>query len=208
MGKELKQLKMAQLRAELSEKKAAIAEARWRAEASYTARITEAQDPKSREIAIAERDRELARCESHDSAAVAEYHKAVAILMAEAAKGDTQDDNKEVANDDNATTAIPFGGSMGFAIRTAVAAIEDSPAIPAGCSFGVSVYNHDHKALGLADETVVHLSAYNSNKPSGSTFLTVDISEEDREEEQREKYTEWRRAVDFHFAAGKEEENE
>lgn len=208
MEKELKQLKMAQLRAELSEKKAAIAEARWRAEASYTARITEALDPKSRAIAIAERERELARCESHEQAAVAEYHKAVAILMAEAAKGDTQDDNKEVAKDDNATTAIPFGGSQAFAIRTAVAAIEDSPAIPAGCSFEVSVYNHDHKALGLADETVIHLSAYNSNKPSGDKVLSVDISEEDSEEEKNEKYTEWRKAVDSHFAAGKEEDNE
>lgn len=204
MEKEIKQLKMAQLRAELSEKKAAIAEARWRAEASYTARITEANEPKARAIAIAERERELARCESHEQAAVAEYHKAVAILMAEAAKGDT----KEVANDDNATTAIPFVGSQAFAIRTAVAAIEDSPAIPAGCSFGVSVYNHDHNELGLAEETVVHLSAYNSNKPSGSTLLSVDISEDDSEEEKREKYTEWRKAVDFHFAAGKEEENE
>lgn len=208
MEKELKQLKMAQLRAELSEKKSAIAEARWRAEASYTARITEALDPKSRAIAIAERERELARCESHEQAAVAEYHKAVAILMAEAAKGDTQDDNKEVTNDDNATTAIPFVGSMGFAIRTAVAVFEDSPAIPAGCSFEVSVYNHDHKALGLADETVVHLSAYNSNKPSGDKVLSVDISEEDSEEEKNEKFTKWRKAVDFHFSEGKEEDNE
>lgn len=207
MEKELKQLKMAQLRAELSEKKAAIAEARWRAEASYTTRITEANDPKSRAIAIAERERELARCESHERAAVAEYHKAVAILMAEAAKGDTQDDTKEVAKDD-ATTATPFGGSMGFAIRTAVAAIEDFPAIPAGCSFEVSIYNHDHKALGLADETVVHLSAYNSNKPSGDKVLSVDISEEDSEKEKNEKYTEWREAVDFHFSEGKEEDNE
>lgn len=208
MEKELKQLKMAQLRAELSEKKSAIAEARWRAEASYTTRITEALDPKSLAIAIAERGRELARCESHEQAAVAEYHKAVAILMAEAAKGDTQDDTKEVANDDNDTTAIHFGGSMGFAIRTAVAVFEDSPAIPSGCSFAVSVYNHDHKELGLADETVVHLSAYNSNKPSGSTLLTVDISEEDSEEEKNKKYTEWREAVDFHFAEGKEVDNE
>lgn len=205
MEKEIKQLKMAQLRAELSEKKAAIAEARWRAEASYTARITEALDPKSRGIAIAERERELARCESHEQAAVAEYHKAVAILMAEAAKGDTQDDNKEVANDD---TAIHFGGSMGFAIRTAVTVFGDSPAIPAGCSFEVSVYNHDHKELGFPNETVVHLSAYNSHKPDGYKVLSVDISEEDSEEEQREKYTEWREAVYFHFAAGKEEDNE
>lgn len=208
MEKELKQLKMAQVRAELSEKKAAIAEARWKAEASYTARITEANEPKARAIAIAERERELARCESHEQAAVAEYHKAVAILMAEAAKGDTQEDKKEVAKDDNANTAITFGGSLGFAIRTAVAVFEDSPAIPSGCSFAVSVYNHDHKALGLADETVVHLSAYNSNKTSGSTLLTVDISEEDSEEEKNEKYTEWREAVDSHFAAGKEEDNE
>ena len=208
MEKELKQLKMAQLRAELSEKKSAIAEARWRAEASYTARITEANDPKSRAIAIAERERELARCESHEQAAVAEYHKAVAILMAEAAKGDTQDDNKEVANDGNAATAITFGGSEAFAIRTAVAVFEDSPAIPSGCSFAVSVYNHDHKALGLDDETVVHLSAYNSNKPSGDKVLSVDISEEDSKEEQNKKYTEWRKAVDLHFAAGKEEGNE
>lgn len=208
MEKELKQLKMAQLRAELSEKKAAIAEARWRAEASYTARITEANEPKARAIAIAERERELARCESHEQAAVAEYHKAVAILMAEAAKGDTQDDNKEVANDDNATTAIPCVGSQAFAIRTAVAVFEDSPAIPAGCSFGLSIYNHDHKELGLADETVVHLSAYNSNKPSGDKVLSVDISEEDSEKEKNEKYAEWREAVDSHFAAGKEEENE
>lgn len=207
MEKELKQLKMAQLRAELSEKKAAIAEARWKAEASYTTRITEANEPKIRAIAIAERERELARCESHEQAAVAEYHKAVAILMAEAAKGDIQEDTKEVANDD-ATKAITFGGSMGFAIRTAVAAIEDSPAIPAGCSFEVSVYNHDHKALGLAEETVVHLSAYNSNKPSGDKVLSVDISEEDSDEEKNEKYTEWRKAVDYHFAAGKEEDNE
>lgn len=207
MEKELKQLKMAQLRAELSEKKAVISEARWRAEASYATRITEALDPKSRAIAIAEHERELARCESHEQAAVAEYHKAVAILMAEAAKGDIQEDTKEVAKDD-ATTAITFGGPMGFAIRTAVAAIEDSPAIPAGCSFEVSVYNHDHKALGLADETVVHLSAYNSNKPSGDKVLSVDISEEDSEKEKNEKYTEWREAVDFHFAQGKEEENE
>jgi hypothetical protein len=199
---------MAQLRAELSEKKSAIAEARWRAEASYTARITEALDPKSRAIAIAERERELARCESHEQAAVAEYHKAVAILMAEAAKGDIREDTKEVANDDNDTTAIHFGGSQAFAIRTAVAVFEDSPAIPAGCSFSVSVYNHDHKALGLADETVVHLSAYNSNKTSGSTLLTVDISEEDSEEEKNEKFTKWRKAVDFHFAQGKEEDNE
>ena len=208
MEKELKQLKMAQLRAELSEKKAAIAEARWRAEASYTARITEALDPKSRAIAIAERERELARCESHEQAAVAEYHKAVAILMAEAAKGDIQEDAKEVANDDNDITAIPSGGSQGFAIRTAVAAFEDSPAIPSGCSFAVSVYNHEHKALGLDNEIVVHLSAYNSNKPSGSTLLSVDISEEDSEEEKREKYNEWRKAVDVHFAQGKEEDNE
>ena len=128
--------------------------------------------------------------------------------MAEAAKGDTQDDKKEVTNDDNATTAITFGGSMGFAIRTAVAVFEDSPDIPAGCSFEVSVYNHDHKALGLADETVVHLSAYNSNKPSGDKVLSVDISEEDSEEEQREKYNEWRKAVDFHFSEGKEVDNE
>ena len=207
MEKELKQLKMAQIRAELSEKKAAIAEARWRAKASYTARITEAQDPKSRAIAIAERERELARCESHEQTAVAEYHKAVAILMAEAAKGDIQEDTKEVAKDD-ATTAITFGGSMGFAIRTAVAVFEDSPAIPAGCSFEVSVYNHDHKALGLADETVVHLSAYNSNKTSGNKVLSVDLSEEDSKEEQNKKYTEWRKAVDFHFAQGKEADNE
>lgn len=207
MEKELKQLKMAQLRAELSEKKSAIAEARWRAEASYTARITEALDPKSRAIAIAERERELARCESHEQAAVAEYHKAVAILMAEAAKGDIQEDTKEVAKDD-ATTAITFGGSMGFAIRTAVAVFEDSPAIPSGCSFEVSVYNHDHKALGLADEIVVHLSAYNSNKPSGDKVLSVDLSEEDSEEEKNEKYNEWRKAVDFHFSEGKEVDNE
>lgn len=208
MEKELKQLKMAQLRAELSEKKAAIAEAKWRAEASYATRITEAHEPKSRAIAIAERERELARCESHERAAVAEYHKAVAILMAEAAKGDTQDDNKEVANDDNATTAIPSGGSQGFAIRTAVEALEDSPDIPSGCSFGVSVYNHDHKELGLDNEIVVHLSAYNSNKPSGNTLLSVDISEEDSDEEKKKKYTEWRKAVDFHFAEGKEADNE
>ena len=208
MEKELKQLKMAQLRAELSEKKAAIAEARWKAETLYTTKITEAHEPKSRAIAIAERERELARCESHERAAVAEYHKAVAILMAEAAKGDIQEDTKEVANDDNDITAIPSGGSQGFAIRTAVAVFEDSPAIPSGCSFGVSVYNHDHKALGLSNETVVHLSAYNSNKPSGSTLLSVDISEEDSPEEQNEKYTEWREAVDFHFAEGKEEGNE
>ena len=208
MEKELKQLKMAQLRAELSEKKAAIAEARWRAEASYTAIIKEALDPKSRAIAIAERERELARCESHEQAAVAEYHKAVAILMADAAKGDTQDDNKEVANDETNETAISFGGSLGFAIRTAVAVFEDSPAIPSGCSFEVSVYNHDHKALGLADETVVHLSAYNSNKPSGDKVLSVDLSEEDSEEEKNEKYNEWRKAVDFHFAQGKEVDNE
>ena len=207
MEKELKQLKMAQIRAELSEKKAAIAEAKWRAEASYTARITEALYPNSRAIAIAERERELARCESHEQAAVAEYHKAVAILMAEAAKGDIQEDTKEVAKDD-ATTAITSGGSQGFAIRTAVAVFEDSPAIPAGCSFGVVVYNHDHKALGLADETVVHLSAYSSNKPSGHKVLSVDISEDDSPEEQNEKYTEWREAVDSHFAAGKEEGNE
>ena len=199
---------MAQLRAELSEKKAAIAEARWRAEASYATRITEALDPKSRAVAIAEHERELARCESHEQAAVAEYHKAVAILMAEAAKGDIQEDTKEVANDDNDTTAFHFGGPMGFAILTAVAALEDSPAIPAGCSFEVSVYNHDHKELGLADETVVHLSAYNSNKTSGNKVLSVDLSEEDSKEEQNKKYTEWRKAVDFHFAAGKEEDNE
>lgn len=208
MEKELKQLKMAQLRAELSEKKAAIAEARWRAEASYTTRITEALDPKSRAIAIAEHNRDIARCESHEQAAVAEYHKAVAILMAEAAKCDIQEDTKEVANDDNDTTAIPLGGSLGFAIRTAVAVFEDSPAIPSGCSFEVSVYNHDHKALGLADETVVHLSAYNSNNPSGDKVLSVDLSEEDSDEEKNEKYTEWRKAVDFHFAAGKEDNNE
>ena len=208
MEKELKQLKMAQLRAELSEKKAAIAEARWRAEASYATRITEALDQKSRAVAIAEHERELARCESHEQAAVAEYHKAVAILMAEAAKGDIQEDTKEVANDDNDTTAFHFGGPMGFAILTAVAALEDSPAIPAGCSFEVSVYNHDHKELGLADETVVHLSAYNSNKTSGNKVLSVDLSEEDSKEEQNKKYTEWRKAVDFHFAAGKEEDNE
>lgn len=208
MEKELKQLKMAQLRAELSEKKAAIAEARWKAEASYTTRIMEAFDPKGRAIAIAERERELARCESHEQAAVAEYHKAVAILMAEAAKDDIQDDTKEVAKDDDDTTAIHFGGSMGFAIRTAVAVFEDSPAIPAGCSFEVSVYHHDHKAIGLAEETVVHLSAYNSNKPSGDKVLSVDISEEDSEKEKNEKYTEWRKAVDFHFLAGREDDNE
>lgn len=208
MEKELKQLKMAQLLAELSENKASISEARWRAEASYTARIKEALDPKSLAIAIAERKRELARCESHEKAAVAEFQKAVAILMAEAKKGDTQDDTKDVANDDNANTAITFGGSQAFAIRTAVAVFEDSPAIPSGCSFAVSVYNHDHKALGLADETVVHLSAYNSNKPSGSTLLTVDISEDDSEAERDKKYTEWREAVDSHFAAGKEDDNE
>ena len=204
MEKELKQLKMAQLRAELSEKKADIAEARWRAEASYATRITEAHDPKRRAIAIAEHNRDIARCESHEQAAVAEYHKAVAILMAEAEKGDTQ----ETANDDTKETAISFDGSLGFAIRTAVAVFEDSPAIPAGCSFEVSVYNHDHKALGLADETVVHLSAYNSNKTRGDKVLSVDISEEDSEEEKNKKYTEWREAVDFHFAEGKEADNE
>lgn len=196
----MKQLKMAQLRAELSEKKAAITEAKWKSEASYATRITEAHDQKTCEVAIAERNRELARCESHEQAAVAEYHRAVAILMAEAAKDDSNDDTKE--------TGISFDGTQASAIRTAVAAFEDSPSIPSGCSFAVSVYNHDHKALGLADETVVHLSAYNSNRPNGSTLLSVDLSQDDSEDENNRKYKEWRKAVDFHFAAGKEEDNE
>lgn len=200
MEKQKKQMKMAQLRAELAEKKAAIAEARWKAEASYATRITESHDPKSRAIAIAEHDRELARCESHEQVAVAEYHKAVAILMAEAAKDDSNDNTKE--------TGISFDGTQASAIRTAVAVFNDSPAIPSGCSFAVSVFNHDHKALGLAAETVVHLSAYNSNKPNGSTLLSVDLSKDDSEDENKRKYKEWRKAVDFHFAAGKEEDNE
>lgn len=196
MKKQLKQLKMAQLRAELSEKKAAIAEARWRAEASYATMILGNHDPKSQEVAIAERERERARCESHEQTAVAEYHKAVAALMAEAAKGDITD------------TAINFDGSQAGAIRTAVAAFEDSPSIPAGCSFSVSVFRHRHKDLGLDDETVVTLSAYNSNNPSCSKVLSVDISEDDSKDEQMEKYTKWRKAVDFHFAQGKEEDDE
>lgn len=197
MEKELKQLKMAQVRAELSEKKAAIAEARWRAEASYTARITEANEPKARAIAIAERERELARCESHEQAAVAEYHKAVAILMAEAAKGET----KETANDDTKETAISFDGTQKSAMLAAMAILEDAPHIPADCSYDVSV-------MQSSGSYSVHALAYNRNNGTGNTCLSLSLLDIYSKEEQMKKYTEWRKAVDFHFAAGKEEDNE
>lgn len=197
MEKELKQLKMAQVRAELSEKKAAIAEARWRAEASYTARITEALDPKSRAIAIAERERELARCESHEQAAVAEYHKAVAILMSEAAKGDT----KDVEKDENDAKAIYFNGTQKSAILAAMAILEDAPLIPADCSYDVSV-------MQSSGSYSVHALAYNRNNGTGNTCLSLSLLDIYTKEEQIEKYTEWRKAVDFHFAAGKEDNNE
>lgn len=201
MEKEIKQLKMAQVRAELSEKEAAIAEARWRAEASYTARITEANEPKARAIAIAERERELARCKSHEQAAVAEYHKAVAILMAEAAKGDMQEDKKDVANDDTKETAISFDGTQKSAMLAAMAILEDAPHIPADCSYDVSV-------MQSSGSYSVHALAYNRNNGTGNTCLSLSLLDIYSKEEQMKKYTEWRKAVDFHFAAGKEEDNE
>lgn len=201
MEKELKQLKMAQLRAELSEKKAAIAEARWRAEASYTARITEANEPKARGIAIAEHERELARCESHEQAAVAEFHKAVAILMAEAAKGD--EPQPETAKDDReSATAISFDGTQTGAMLAAIAILKDAPHIPEGCSFEVSVMAH------LTDEYSVHALAYNRNNETGNKCLSLSLLDIYNKEEQIEKYTEWRAALDNHFAQGKEADNE
>lgn len=115
-------------------------------------------------------------------------------------------EQQPTANDDRSATWLD--GSRHSAVIVARRVFGKMPTIPAGCSFEVSVFRHDHKALGLKDETILHLSAYNGNKPSGSTWLSVDISEEDSEEEQKKKYTEWRKAVDFHFAEGKEADNE
>lgn len=193
----MKQMKMAQLRAELSEKKAAIAEARWRAEASYATRITEAHDPKSQEVAISERNRELARCESHDQAAVAEYHKAVALMMAEAAKGEMQ----EMANDDKKEMEISFDGTQAGAMLAAMAILRDAPHIPSDCSYDVSV-------MQSSGSYSVHAVAYNRHNGTGKTCHSLSLLDIYTKEEQIEKYTEWRKAVDFHFAAGKEDDNE
>lgn len=197
MEKQLKQLKMAQLRAELSDKKASIAEARWRAEASYATMILGNRDPKSQEVAIAERNRELARCESHEQAAVAEYHKAVAALMAEAAKGDTED----VVNAETKDIEISFDGTQTSAILAAMAILKDAPHIPADCSFDVSVMN-------FGNSCSVHALAYNRNNGTGKTCLELSLMDIYNQKEQIEKYNQWRKAVDFHFAKGKEEDNE
>lgn len=192
-----KQLKMAQLHAELSEKKASIAEARWRAEASYATRITEAHDPNYLDIVIAERNRELARCESHEQAAVAEYHKAVAALMAEAAKGDPED----VVNAEKKEVEISLDGSQTSAMLAAMAILKDAPHIPADCSFDVSVMNSGNSCS-------LHLLAYNGNNEEGKRCHQLSLLNIYTKEEQIEKYNQWRKAVDFHFAQGKEGDNE
>ena len=117
-------------------------------------------------------------------------------------------EQQPTAKDDSAVTSIHYDGTQTSLIRTIVAIFNDSPAVPADCSFDVSVFHHSHKDLGLDDETSVHLSAYNRNQPEGGRTLTLDISECDSPEEQMRKYTEWRAALDNHFAAGKEEDNE
>lgn len=189
MEKQLKQLKMAQLRAELSEKKASIAKARWIAEASYATRITEVHDPKSQEVAISERNRELARCESHEQTAVAEYHKAVAALMAETEKGDITD------------TVINFDGTQTSAMLAAMAILKDAPKIPDGCSFDVSV-------MSSGNRYSVHALAYNRNNGIGKTCHQLTMLDIYNKKEQVENYNQWRKAVDFHFAQGKEGDNE
>lgn len=142
----------------------------------------------------------------------ADYYAKVAELQREAceAMNAATDDEPQTdtAKDDSVATSIYYDGTQTSLIRTIVAIFNDSPALPAECSFEVSVFHHSHKALGLDDETSVHLSAYNRKKPEGGKILTLDISECDSREEQMKKYTEWRKAVDFHFAAGKEEDNE
>ena len=117
-------------------------------------------------------------------------------------------EQQPTAKDDSVATSIHYDGTQTSLIRTIVAIFNDSPAVPAGCSFDVSVFRHSHKALGLDDETSVHLSAYNGKKQEGGRTLTLDISETDSPEEQMKKYTEWRAALDFHFSQGKEEDNE
>lgn len=146
---------------------------------------------------------DLAAAKAQKEQMDADYYAKVAELQREACEA------KNAATDDSVSTSIYYDGTQTSLIRTIVAVLNDSPAIPADCSFDVSVFHHSHKNFGFKDETVVNLSAYNSNKTEdGNKVLSVDLSEEDSEEEQREKYTEWRRAVDSHFAAGKEEENE
>lgn len=142
----------------------------------------------------------------------ADYYAKVAELQREACelKALATDDEPqtETEKDGGAATSICYDGTQTSLIRTIVAVFNDSPALPAGCSFDVSVFHHSHKDLGLDDETDLHLSAYNSNAPDGRRTLTLDISDSDSPEEQTKKYTEWRKAVDSHFAKGKEEDNE
>lgn len=142
----------------------------------------------------------------------ADYYAKIAKLQREAceARNAATDDEPQTdtAKDDSVATSIYYDGTQTSLIRTIVAIFNDSPAVPAGCSFDVSVFHYSHKALGLDDETSVHLSAYNCKNPVGGRTLTLDISECDSQEEQMKKYTEWRKALDSHFAAGKEDDNE
>jgi len=155
---------------------------------------------------------DLAAAKTQKEQIDADYYAKVAELQREAyeARNAATDDEPQTdtAKDDSVATSIYYDGTQTSLIRTIVAIFNDSPAVPAGCSFDVSVFHYNHKALGLDDETNVHLSAYNCKKPEGGRTLTLDISECDSQEAQMEKYTEWRKALDFHFAAGKEEDNE
>lgn len=117
-------------------------------------------------------------------------------------------EQQPTAKDDSVATSIHYDGTQTSLIRTIVAIFNDSPAVPSGCSFDVSVFHHSLRELGLDDETSVHLTAFNGKKPEGGRTLTLDISECDSPEEQQRKYTEWRGALDYHFSQGKEADNE
>ena len=155
---------------------------------------------------------DIAAVKAHKEQVTADYYAKVAELQREAceAKNAATDDEPqlETAKDSRDVPSIYYDGTQTSLIRLIVAVFNDSPAVPADCSFDVSVFHHSHKDLGLDDETSVHLSAYNRNQPEGGRTLTLDISECDSQEEQMRKYTEWRAALDNHFAAGKEEDNE
>ena len=154
---------------------------------------------------------DIAAVKAQKEQADADYYAKVAELQraaCEAKNMATDDVPQEVENYDIAGTAISFDGTLKSAIRTAVAVLKDSPDIPVGCSLDVSLFHHNLKALGIGDEISLHLTAFNGNQPEGKRSFSVEISEHDNPDEQIKRYTDWRTAVDHHFAAGKEEDDE
>lgn len=148
---------------------------------------------------------DLAREKVKMQEAVTDYHKRIADLYSAAAemKKNAQDDEdcEDEQSEQNDAPAW-LDGSQLSAMLVARRIIKKMPKIPEGCTLDVSISRLS------GDDVNVQLEAYNKYAPLNNRVHSVKIYSGLTPELQKGSYELWRNAVDYHFAQGKEVDNE